>query len=319
MKLSRVHFKRITPISPRCATYEKKKEVAVDNYINTHAKKLQELKTHISICHLNTKSMTSTFGEFQFMVNELKFDIITLSETWLKNDKHLLEYANTPGYKFSYRNRDEKKGGGVGVHIKDCITYETRNDIISLDNSLEHLWVKVKGQNKKIALFDWDCLPVKNAKKIEWIEKIDAVLSSIKSTWGSTIILTGDTNNDLLSSLMTRDMYEQMLHTYQLSSHITKSTRKGKKLIDHISSNICKNKILHSDVFPCPTISDHDALYIIVNIPAIRYEIRYKFIQNLKHFDLENYINDFKTLPFVTVYSFNETDNQLNTLNKLIL
>ena len=59
--------------------------------------------------------MTSTFDEFQFMVNKLKLDIITLSETWLKNDKHLLEYVNLPGYKFSYRNRDEKRGGGVDV------------------------------------------------------------------------------------------------------------------------------------------------------------------------------------------------------------
>ena len=92
-----------------------KKEVAIDNYINTHVTKLQELKTHISICHLNTQSMTSTFDEFQFMVNKLKLDIITLSETWLKNDKHLLEYVNLPGYKFSYRNRDEKRGGGVDV------------------------------------------------------------------------------------------------------------------------------------------------------------------------------------------------------------
>ena len=49
------------------------------------------------------------------MVNESKFDIITLSETWLKNVKHLLEYVNLPGYKFSYRNRDEKRGGGVDV------------------------------------------------------------------------------------------------------------------------------------------------------------------------------------------------------------
>ena len=85
--------------------------------------------------------MTSTFDEFQFMVNDSKFDIITLSETWLKNDKHLLEYANLPGYKFCYRNRDEKRGVGVGLYIKDCITY--RNKIISLDNSLEHLWVEV--------------------------------------------------------------------------------------------------------------------------------------------------------------------------------
>ena len=66
--------------------------------------------------------MTSTFDEFQFMVNELKLDIITLSETWLKNEKHLLEYVSLHGYKFSYRNKDEKRDGGVGVYIKDRIT-----------------------------------------------------------------------------------------------------------------------------------------------------------------------------------------------------
>ena len=159
----------------------------------------------------------------------------------------------------------------------------------------------------------------KNAKEIEWIEKIDAVLSSIKSAWDSTIILKGETNVDLLSSSTTRDMYEQMLHTYELSCHITKPTREGKKLIDHISSNICKNKILHSDVLRCPTISYHDASYIIVNTPTSKYEVHYKFIRNLKHFDLKTYINDFKTLAFAIVYSFNETDDQLDTLNKLIL
>ena len=223
--------------------------------------------------------MTLTFDEFQFKVNESKFDIITLSETWLKNNKRLLEYVNLPGYKFSYRNRDEKSVGDVGVYIKDCITYKIRNDIISIDGSLEHQWVEVIGIVYQPSS--------ENAKKVEWTEKIDAVLSSIKSACDNTIILTGDTNIDLLSTSTTRDMYEQMLHTYQLSCHITKSTRKGKKLIDHICSNICKKKILHSDVLPCPTISDHDAPYIIVNIPTNKYEIRYKFIRNLKHFDLE--------------------------------
>ena len=121
----------------------------VDNYINTNVTKLQELKTHISICHLNTESMTSTFDEFQLMVNESKFYIMTLSETWLKNDKYLLEYASLPGYKFSYRNKDEKRDGSVDVYIKDYFTYKIRNDIISLEDSLRHLWVEVKGKNKK--------------------------------------------------------------------------------------------------------------------------------------------------------------------------
>ena len=110
-----------------------------------------------------------------------------------------------------------------------------------------------------------------------------------------------------------------MLHMYQPSYHTTKSSRKGKKLIDHMSSNIFKNEILSSDVLPFPTVSDHDAPYIIANIPTNKYQIRYKFMRNLKHFDLETYINDFKALPFATMYSFNETDDQLDTLNKSIL
>ena len=54
----------------------------------------------------------------QFMIKESKFDIITLSKTLLKNGKYLLEYVNLPDYKFSYRNRDKKRDGGVGVYIR---------------------------------------------------------------------------------------------------------------------------------------------------------------------------------------------------------
>ena len=103
-------------------------------YTNEHLEKLDELKKHISICHLNTQSMSSIFDEFQFMINQTKFDIITLSETWLKNDKHLLGYVTLPGSEFAYRNRDEKRGGGVGIFIKDTIEswkYNIRRNVNS--------------------------------------------------------------------------------------------------------------------------------------------------------------------------------------------
>ena len=74
------------------------------NYTNEHLEKLDELKKHISICHLNTQSMSSTFDEFQLMINQTRFDVIAISETWLKNGKHLLEYVRLPGYEFAYRN-----------------------------------------------------------------------------------------------------------------------------------------------------------------------------------------------------------------------
>ena len=93
---------------------------------------------HLSTCHLNTQSMSSTFDEFQFMINQTNFGVITLSETWLKNDKQSLEYVRLPGYEFAYRNQDEKRGGGVGIYIRDTIEFKVRNDISRLDESIEH-------------------------------------------------------------------------------------------------------------------------------------------------------------------------------------
>ena len=61
--------------------------------------------------------MILTFDEFQLMVKETKFEIIILSETWLKNDKNLSELVrNSP------IETDEERVAGVGVHKTDCIT-----------------------------------------------------------------------------------------------------------------------------------------------------------------------------------------------------
>ena len=103
------------------------------NFINEHLEKINELKKQISICHLNTQSVPSTFDNFQFMINQTNFDVIALSEKWLKNDKHLLECVRLPGYEFAYRNRNKKRGGGVGIYIKDTIEFKLRNDISKLD------------------------------------------------------------------------------------------------------------------------------------------------------------------------------------------
>ena len=103
-------------------------------------------------------------------------------------------------------------------------------------------------------------------------------------------------------------MYEQMLDRDQLSYHVTKPTRNGNNLIDHISSNLHRNKILHSEILPCPTINDH-ASYNFINLPTNNFEISYKFIRNLKHVDLETFVKDFKTLPFTSVSSFCETED----------
>ena len=110
-------------------------------------------------------------------------------------------------------------------------------------------------------------------------------------------------------------MYKQMLDTYEVFCHVTEPTRKWKNLVDLISTN-SKIKILYDNVMPCPTVSDHDAPYIFVDLPTNKNELWCKFIRNLKAFDLESLINNFKTLTFTTVYSFDDTDDQSGMQNK---
>ena len=129
----------------------------------------------------------------------------------------------------AYRDRDEKCGGGAGVYIRDTIEFEVCSDILKLDDSIEHLWVEIQGRKKISA-----CLigvfyqpSSENNKKLEWLEKLDSVLSIVKSTWNGTVRITGDSNIDLLASTEIQKRYIEVLETYDLNNHISKATRIG--------------------------------------------------------------------------------------------
>ena len=74
-----------------------------------------------------------------------------------------------------------------------------------------------------------------------------------------------------------------------LVQHINLPTRKGSKIIYRIIINI-PNKILYSNVLPCPSISDHDVLYIIAKIPTSKYQSCYKCVRDMNNFDLQKQI-----------------------------
>ena len=64
--------------------------------------------------------------------------------------------------------------------------------------------------------------------------------------------------------------------------------------------------------------SDHDTSYVIFNIKKEKYKPRYKFIRNEKSLVIENYAADFQQLPLNLVYSFDDPDDQVAILSKLI-
>jgi hypothetical protein len=59
---------------------------------------LKEHPRHLSLMHLNTQSMVSSFNEFQVFLSQYPMDVITMSETWLKENPALLEYVSLSSY-----------------------------------------------------------------------------------------------------------------------------------------------------------------------------------------------------------------------------
>ena len=76
------------------------------------------------------------------MHNAHQFDIITLSETWLKDNVNLLNSVDIRGYNKNFYNRDRVKGGGVGYYVKSDINVKERKDLTNLDNTIENQWTK---------------------------------------------------------------------------------------------------------------------------------------------------------------------------------
>ena len=149
------------------------------------------------------------------MLQEHPFNILALSETWLKDDVNLLNFVQIPGYKFSYKNRNERRGG-VGWYIKDSVEYKVSHDLNKIDESTQHLWIECKGNNNcnKSYLVAALYQPRSDEKeKRVWIEKLDPLLSIGNSTWNKTIVITGDTNIDYLKPSVALKRYKEVIET----------------------------------------------------------------------------------------------------------
>ena len=120
-------------------------------------------------------------------------------------------------YSFCYKNRDERRGGGIGIYIKDTIKYKERQNLSKLDETIEHNVDRVsREEQKKNYLVGVFYQPRSEDKEILiWSQKLGTIPSAITATWNKTIVIDEDTKID----------------------YSKPSTVLGVKTIDHIVSN----------------------------------------------------------------------------------
>jgi hypothetical protein len=285
---------------------------------------LKEHPRHLSLMHLNTQSMVSSFNEFQVFLSQYPMDVmivITMSETWLKENHALLEYVSLSGYGAVFRNRDNIRGGGVGAYISNSIKYKRRKDIENLQPNMEQLWFEVPGRNKHSkALIGVIYRSERIQSSSDWLDSFESLLGHLTVSWDGLLLVTGDINIDLLKpNDPLSKMYQSILEIFGLTQHVTKPTRvtqNSKTLIDHIVTND-PHCVAATEIIPAPTISDHDAVFACVNVRLRRFQPRYKWIRLERKFVTEEFFQDSANLPFSVIYGLESPDDMVNALNTL--
>ena len=103
----------------------------------------------ISMFHANIRSVVKNFNKLFFTLEQIthKFHIIGLTETWLKNEPDSI--LCLPGYNIEFVNRQNQKGGGVMIYIKDSLLYSLRHDLAIQSNYYESLFIEIQNENTK--------------------------------------------------------------------------------------------------------------------------------------------------------------------------
>jgi len=103
-------------------------DVNIDNKKNNN-------NSRLNLMHLNARSLLNKNENLTEFLNQFnfQFDVVGVSETWLTEyNQHLVDID---GYIYNGMSRENKKGGGVGLYVKNNINYKTRHDVINNSSS----------------------------------------------------------------------------------------------------------------------------------------------------------------------------------------
>ena len=200
----------------------------------------------------------------------LDFSIIGVTETWLNDINY--DLYGLDGYELIERHRANKMGGGIGLFVRNGVSYKSRADLTTFEYYCESLFIEIDksvfGSGRNI-LIGVKYRPPNTDIKI-FIDHMKEVLEYVQ-TENEVLYLVGDYNINLLnvdSHNLTAD-FNDTIYSYGLVPLITRPTRvteTSATLIDNIFTNksISCGKpmygILVSD------ISDHYPIFCVETI-----------------------------------------------------
>ena len=222
-----------------------------------------------SLCHFNIRSMKQSINEFECYLKtlDLKFAVIGLSETWLREEN--CTPFNIPGNNFVEKHRCGRKGGGVGLLINDKVSYVPRDDISLLNEYCEIIGIEIDKYVYKTSknVFICEMYRPPNSDTIIFNEHVGSVLELLK-TENKLCYSLGDYNINLLnydSHNETRNFVD-LLFSYSLIPLINRPTRITKSTATLINDVFTDNFVNMESSVQAIMVTDITDHFLIIHI-----------------------------------------------------
>lgn len=225
---------------------------------------------HLSVAHLNIRSLNTGFDEMRSLVCDFDFDVFAVSETWLHPDTPSENYK-IPGYTILRKDRaipirsqtrEDVMGGGVALYIKDGISHEQYQIIEDVDSGIEALCIVLKTKRQRIGL----CV-LYRPPSVRYTS-LSALFHSLFVNLAievNSVVCLGDLNIDLASKTCSESKYLRRLlkesNAIQLIDEPTRVTATSATLLDHIIVDRIA-EVKRIGVIDTSSITDHRGVKI---------------------------------------------------------
>lgn len=274
-------------------------------------------KKGVSILHQNVRGLLynkPAIEELTFSNKDI--DVLTLSETHISTDEDNDNLYHISGYHFEKRNRQNGKGGGVAMYVKDSINYIRRTDLES--ETLENIVIEIILSTSKDFLIASYYKPPQSSKYLQknYNELFNESLTRLSLS--KEVILLGDLNVDFLKASDNREFKSVLKENgfTQIIKDATRVTKESRTLIDIIATNRPET-ISTSAVIPS-SISDHDLIACKRKLNHQKFASKTIKCRNYKSYDHNAMNEEFQQVNWYPVLTAPDVNIAVDIFNTIV-
>ena len=223
----------------------------------------------LNILQFNTRGVLSKQDLLKTFLRDVskdcKLEVIMLVETWLT--KSNCKRLKIPGYAFVGSHKKDKRGGGVGILVRQDFEFRERPDLSMNIPNFESMMIELKTHKDSVYLCTIYRPP--NCSEKDFLKNYKRQLNKLSPQQISRLVIGIDHNLDLLKQDKHKPTHEfiEINLEHQLIPTITKPTRITRSTATLID-NIIVGKNFHMIMDPSiilSDISDHYPCLLTIN------------------------------------------------------